>query len=277
MKRMIVPLLALVVGVAACSSAPAEPELVGLRASSDPAVGDSRFLFAVNEIDGTRRGSPDEKVTVTATSLDDPDTVLTDDADFMWIIEPSIGLYRADLPFDTAGTWEIDFDVSTGEVTQPFLVTVGETTRTVAIGAPAPAIATPTLADTSLDDLTTDASPDEGFYDMSLDEALSNGNKTVVVFATPAFCTSASCGPMMAHAKDLSQAYPDVNWVHVEVYEGFNDATFAPDVEHLAPAVVAYGLPSEPWVFVMDQEGVVVARFEGVIGTGELEAILETS
>ncbi len=277
MKRMIVPLVALVVGVAACSSAPAEPELVGLRASSDPAIGDSRFLFAVNEIDGTRRGSPDEKVTVTATSLDDPDTVLTDDADFMWIIEPSIGLYRADLPFDTAGTWEIDFDVSTGEVTQPFLVTVGETTRTVAIGSPAPAVATPTLADTSLDDLTTDASPDEGFYEMSLDEALSNGNKTVVVFATPAFCTSASCGPMMAHAKDLRQAYPDVNWVHVEVYEGFNDATFAPDVEHLAPAVVAYGLPSEPWVFVMDQEGVVVARFEGVIGTGELEAVLETS
>jgi hypothetical protein len=265
------------VGVAACSSAPAEPELVGLRASSDPAIGDSRFLFAVNEIDGTRRGSPEEKVTVTATSLDDPDTVLTDDADFMWIIEPSIGLYRADLPFDTAGTWEIDFDVSTGEVTQPFLVTVGETTRTVAIGSPAPAVATPTLADTSLDDLTTDASPDEGFYEMSLDEALSNGNKTVVVFATPAFCTSASCGPMMAHAKDLRQAYPDVNWVHVEVYEGFNDATFAPDVEHLAPAVVAYGLPSEPWVFVMDQEGVVVARFEGVIGTGELEAVLETS
>jgi hypothetical protein len=82
---------------------------------------------------------------------------------------------------------------------------------------------------------------------------------------------------MMAHAKDLRPAYPDVNWVHVEVYEGFNDATFAPDVEHLAPAVVAYGLPSEPWVFVMDESGVVVARFEGVIGAGELEAVLEAS
>jgi hypothetical protein len=37
---------------------------------------------------------------------------------------------------------------------------------------------------------------------------------------------------------------------------------------------VEFGLPSEPWIFVMDEEGVVIARIEGVLGDGELEAIL---
>jgi hypothetical protein len=274
--------LALVVSVvilgavgAACSSSSDEPELVGIRASLDPAVGDSRFLFAVNEIDGTRRGGPDEIVTVHAKSLDAPDTVLEDEADFLWIIEGSIGLYRADLPFDTAGTWEIDFDISTGETTQPFLVLVQDEPSTVAIGEEAPKVPTPTLADTALEDLTTDSPPDEGFYEISLDEALSNGKKTVLVFATPAFCTSAACGPMMQNTKAARIGHPDVNWVHVEVYQGFNEDGFAPDTAHLAPAVVAYGLPSEPWVFVMDEDGVVVARFEGVLAPGELEAVLD--
>lgn len=275
MKKLVVLAVGLALLAGACSSTSDEPDLVGIRASLDPAVGDARFLFAVNEIDGTRRGSPDEKVSVTAKPLDRPGTILEDEADFVWIIEGSIGLYRADLPFDSAGTWELDFDISTGEQTQPFLVLVQEEPSTVALGEDAPRVPTPTLADTALEDLTTDSPPDEAFYELSLDQALSNGNKTVVVFATPAFCTSAACGPMMKHAKDAQTRYPDVNWVHVEVYEGFNEQGFAPDTEHLAPAVVAYGLPSEPWIFVMDEDGVVVARFEGVLAPGELEAVLD--
>jgi hypothetical protein len=209
--------------------------------------------------------------------LDDPEASIEADADFLWIIEPSIGLYRAELPFDRPGLWEIDFEVSTGEVTQPFLVGVAEKATTVAIGDPAPVVATPTLADVPVSELTTDSAPDEAFYQLSLDEALTNGQKSVVVFATPAYCTSASCGPMMALAKELRLAHPDVNWIHIEVYEGFNDPTFAPDVDHLAPAVTAFGLPSEPWVFVMDDAGIVVARFEGVIGPGEIESVLAAS
>jgi hypothetical protein len=275
MRKLLLVVLAAAIVASGCSSDQGE-ELIAIRASIDPAVGDERFLFAVNEIDGTRRGSPEEVVTVRAKALDAPDVVHEVAADFLWIIEDSIGLYRAAIPFDRAGQWEIDFDVSTGEKTQPFLVLVAEEPATVAIGERAPVVATPTVADTPLEDLTTDFPIHEAFYQLSLDDALTNGNRTVAIFATPAFCTSAACGPMIRQTKEISESYPDVNWVHVEVYQGFNDEGFQPDVDHLAPAVVDFGLPSEPWIFVMDEEGIVVARIEGVLGDGELESILGT-
>ena len=147
--------------------------------------------------------------------------------------------------------------------------------HSLAIGEEAPLVATPTVADTPIEDLSTDFPIDERFYQVSLDEALANGRQTVAIFATPAFCTSAACGPMMNQVKDMAGAYPDVNWVHVEVYQGFNEADFAPDVDHLVPAVTEFGLPSEPWIFVMDEQGVVSARLEGVLAPGELEELLD--
>ena len=267
-------LVGVILILGACSSAEEEP-LIGIRASVDPAIGDERLLFAVNEIGGTRRGSPDEVVTVTARPLDDPEATIEVPADFLWIIQDSFGLYRAPIPFDRAGQWEIDFEISTGEPTQPFLVLVGEEPQTVAVGESAPAVATPTVATSPMEDLTTDVPVHEPFYQISLDEALSNGRKTVAIFSTPAYCTSAACGPMMQQTKEISGDYPDVDWVHVEVYQGFNDEGFAPDVAHLAPAVVEFGLPSEPWIFVMDEQGTVIARIEGVLGDGELQAILD--
>ncbi len=63
-------------------------------------------------------------------------------------------------------------------------------------------------------------------------------------------------------------------FLHIEVYGGFNEPGFEPDVAHLVPAVVAFGLPTEPWVFVMDEEGVVIGRFDGVLGDGEIESLL---
>lgn len=273
MKRLVLVFAAVALFAAACGGE-AEQPLVGIRASTDPAVGDSRLLFAVNEIGGARRGSPEEVVTVAASPLDDPSRVLTSDTVFTWIIEDAIGLYIADIPFDTAGVWQIDFTISTGDPTEPFLIDIQEEPTTVAIGEMAPVVASPTLSDRPLGDLTTDTDPLLSLYELSLDEALTNGRKTVVLFATPAFCTSAACGPLVDQTKTIVPKAPDVNFIHIEVYEGFNDDGFAPSVDNLAPSVTAFGLPTEPWMFVMDEQGIVIARLEGVLAEGELEGIL---
>ncbi|MEN8041287.1 MAG: hypothetical protein ABFR95_07260 [Actinomycetota bacterium] len=273
--RRIVLLVTLALIAAACSSAPAVDPLIGIRASTDPAIGDDRLLFAVHEIDGTRRGGPDEIVSVVASPLEAPDVEISAEAEYAWIVPDALGLYLIDLPFDRAGTWQIDFSISTGEPTTPFLIDIQADPLTVAIGESAPSVVTPTVSDTPIEDLTTDHDPLVALYEMSLDVALTNGHKTVILFATPAFCTSAACGPMLATTKDLSEAYPDVNFLHIEVYGGFNEPGFAPDLEHLVPAVVAYGLPTEPWVFVVDEQGMVTGRFDGVLGDGEVEALLD--
>jgi hypothetical protein len=283
MKRIVAAGLAFVFVLASCSSddQPAQQQsgdvLIGVRASTDSAVGDDRLLFAVNEINGTRRGSPEESVSLVAHSLEAPDNKIEADAIFTWIIPGSIGLYRAYVPFDRAGLWEIDFTISTGEDTEPFLIDIQAEPQTVAIGEPAPRVKTPTLADRPIEELTTDADPLPALYESSLDDLLENGQKTVVLFATPAYCVSATCGPLVNQAKEILATTSDVNFIHIEVYEGFTEEGFAPDVDHLVPAVVEFGLPSEPWIFVMDEDGVVIARIEGVLGDGELEAILAGS
>ena len=273
MNRLVTLALALVMVLSACGGD--DPVLVGIRANSDAAVGDSRLLFAVNEIDGTRRGGPDETVNVVATPLEEPSKKLEAVAEFAWIVEGATGLYLAKIPFDTAGLWQIDFSVSTGEKTEPFLVDVRAEPLTVGIGEQAPMVVTPTVSDRAIDDLTTDPDPMASLYQHSLDELLANGRPTVALFATPAFCTSAACGPLLEQTKALAAQRTDADFIHIEVYQGFNEPGFAPDVDHLVEAVVEFGLPSEPWIFVMDGSGTVIARIEGVLADGELEAILD--
>lgn len=274
MRRLLVMLAVLTFLVSACSSTSDADALVGIRASTDPAVGDDRLLFAVHEVGGTRRGGPDEHVTLIASPLDEPNVELELEATYVWIVPEAIGLYLANVPFDRPGTWQIDFAISTGEPTEPFLVDIQAEPATVALGEPAPLVETPTVFTDPIENLTTDSDPLTSFYEMSLDSALSNGRKTVVIFATPAYCTSAACGPMLEQTKTMASEYPDVDFLHVEVYGGFNEPGFEPDFAHLVPAVVAFGLPTEPWVFVMDEEGVVIGRFDGVLGDGEIESLL---
>jgi hypothetical protein len=126
------------------------------------------------------------------------------------------------------------------------------------------------------EELTTDPSPDPAFYEVSLADALAAGDPTVLVFSTPAYCQTAACGPLLDHVKEIAPDHPGVTFIHVEVYTGLTDPDFAPDAQHLAPAVGPewYNLPSEPWVFVIDENGVITGRFEGVMDPAELVAIL---
>jgi hypothetical protein len=90
----------------------------------------------------------------------------------------------------------------------------------------------------------------------------------VIVFATPAFCTSQTCGPVLDNVKVVAAEHPEADFVHVEIYENLDADSFEDLVA--VPAVQAWSLPSEPWVFVTDGEGTITARFEGAVDPAEL-------
>ena len=57
------------------------------------------------------------------------------------------------------------------------------------------------------------------------------------------------------------------------VYTDFQNPEFDPsNPAFLAPSVGPdwWDLPSEPWAFVIDPEGTIVARFEGTLDAAEL-------
>ena len=165
------------------------------------------------------------------------------------------------------GTFQLTLDAGPfGELGPIGLVTVDDP-LVVSPGDDAPRSDTRTSAEFDLADITSDPSPDPSLYQLTVAEAVESG-PSVIIFATPAWCTSEACGPLLEQVKKLSAGFPFLNYVHVEVYENIHVNSF--DELILVPSVGDWGLPSEPWVFVIDAEGVVRASFEGAASDDEL-------
>ena len=160
---------------------------------------------------------------------------------------------------------------------------VWEETSTPAIGTPAPLIDTPTAADVDGDlaRISSDPQPVDRFYELSILDAIEADLPAVISFVTPSFCQTATCGPTIEKVKEVATSHPtDVNFVHVEPYLMWvNDGYLQPLLSEegwlqSAPWTEAYGLRTEPYVIVLDAEGLVRAKFEGAITVDELEDAL---
>ena len=97
-------------------------------------------------------------------------------------------------------------------------------------------------------------------------DATAQGKPQVIVFATPKFCTSRVCGPVVDVVRTLLPAYgKQVVFIHQEIWQGSSPQKFSPTVEE-------WNLRSEPWIFVVDGQGIIHAKFEGLTTRRELEA-----
>jgi hypothetical protein len=137
-------------------------------------------------------------------------------------------------------------------------------------GDKAPVINTPTEADAGgdIESIDTGVPPstmhEEDFADVVGKEPV------VLVFATPRLCQSRVCGPVVDVAEQLKADYGDeAEFIHMEIFRD-NDVS-----KGYRPQVAAWRLPSEPWVFTIDREGMVVARLEGAFSARELEGAIQ--
>ena len=151
-------------------------------------------------------------------------------------------------------------------------ITVRKRDPVVSVGEPAPEAETDTLAtvDRSEEKLCTRRPIDE-MHETSLDEVL--GEKPVaLLFSTPQLCESRVCGPVVDIAEQLREEYGDrVEFIHHEVYVD-NDLQ-----KGLRPPLREFGLPSEPWLFTIDESGKVAARLEGSFGVNSFRNALEAA
>jgi hypothetical protein len=136
------------------------------------------------------------------------------------------------------------------------------------VGAAAIASETPTLANATLKQLSTSTKPDPELYRSSVAGALAAKSPFVVVFATPKYCTSRTCGPVVdvVSAVRKRPANQGIRFIHAEIYKD-NDPAKGEN-----SWVRDWNLPSEPWVFVVGADGKIRARFEGTVSVDELES-----
>jgi hypothetical protein len=142
-----------------------------------------------------------------------------------------------------------------------------------AVGDAAPASATPTLstAGGNAARITTRVPPDLTLLEHSVTDALRAGHPFVVTFATPKFCTSRACGPVVDVVEDVAHRLEgsELRFIHVEVYE-HNDPT-----KGYNRWMQEWGLTTEPWTFVVGADGRIADRFEGPVSVRELEEAAE--
>jgi hypothetical protein len=258
------------VALAACGGGSGNLTIVG-SSPTTIGVGPQRLVMA--EVDPETSafvGGPDELVTIDFTGPDGE--IQTVPAEWVWSIDGVRGFLIARADFDQPGQWQAVITSPRG-ASDPTAIIVNERVSIPEVGDPVPRSETPTFPDHPLKAITTDPDPDPSFYQLTVAEAVSNGTPSLIVFATPAFCQTATCGPTMDRVKEAVASRAGLDVVHVEIYENIDSDGAGELVE--APTVTEWGLPSEPWIYVVDEAGAVAARFEGVVSTSELAAALD--
>ena len=140
------------------------------------------------------------------------------------------------------------------------------------VGQRPPDIATDTLATVHGDEsLLTTRLPPEHMASVSLDQVL--GKRPIaLLFSTPQLCISRVCGPVTDVAVQLQHTFGKrVVFIHEEVYVDNNPS------KGLRPQLRAFHLRTEPWLFAINRQGIIVARLEGAFGTTELTRALQAA
>lgn len=195
------------------------------------------------------------------------------------------GSYVTDISFNRTGTWRLQIEGVEEGMTRKAIMDVEVTDgfSVVDVGEKAPASMSRTVGDgVVLEELTSAYEPDAELYATSIADALGHGRPTMVVFSTPAFCTTATCGPQVETVSEVRRKFEGrASFIHVEVYENPHEVQGDLSRARTSPIMDEWGLTSVPewtnesWVFVVDADGVVRARFEAYSTASELESALE--
>jgi hypothetical protein len=187
--------------------------------------------------------------------------------------------------FETEGIWECAVEVASGGTsyigTVALQVKPAERASAPLPGKPAIASQTPTTDDNRGVDPICTRTPPCDFHRVTLAKALTVGKPTVLYFGTPRFCQSRTCGPNLEELIAVSQRVGDAaTFVHVEILRDDEQETVqryaqgTPTPDLLAPVFVEWRLLSDPWVFLIDPNGVIVSRYEGPVTAGVIEPAL---
>ena len=184
---------------------------------------------------------------------------------------PIPGIYWGEIDIPSPGTWTI---AAVAEDKGEQAVGIGHAIVSddvvAAVGSKAIPAKTPVA--TSPKDIAAicTRTPVDDMHAISLDDALTNGKPTVVSFATPKFCSSRLCGPVVDEQLLVFQKVgaDAANFIHVEEFP-------EQDVSKPAPAFLKWGFQSEPWVIVIDGSGTIRARMLGPATADMIEAALD--
>lgn len=295
--------LVILVLLSACTqsneSSTSSAQLTPVFAFTETVVGPNRLPIGIIK-DGTPVNDPDAHITLRFYQLDVDAKKAVGEASAIYYGQGlPAAVYVANYTFPTAGSWGVEVVIQLTGMTAPtstkLQLPVSE--RAIAPKVGDHAIRVDTLTPASVPDvaqLASTATPDLALYQTSLATALDQGRPIALLFATPGFCRTAVCGPSLKVFAELQQQYgATVTFIHSEIYrypfgesfsqqnevfsQAMQEARNLTDAERkigVSDAYYAWKLQSEPWLFLIDSKGIIVARFEGGLTSEELAPML---
>jgi hypothetical protein len=193
------------------------------------------------------------------------------------------GVYAVEsIEFDRPGFWEVEVTASlpSGRATataafqvhpQPLVPAVRDRaprTENLTVKSDAPPAAVDSRAQTEGE------IPDPELHRTTIADAMARGRPVLAVFSTPVYCRSQFCGPVTDMVSELQRDYGDVaEFVHVEVWHDFQEGEVN---EAAADWLLTPGNDlTEPWVFLIGEDGRILARWDNVATRQEIEPWLK--
>jgi hypothetical protein len=304
MKQLARILIGIALFLSACgattTTAPnASSALTPVFAFTEAVVGPNRLPIGIIR-DGSPLNDPSAQITMQFYNLDvDKQTPVGNTTATYYGQGLPAAVYVANYEFPTAGNWGVEVSVLLEGMTDPSVtkLQLPVSERAVAPKVGDKAIVAETLTNDSVTDaayLVSSTDVDAALYQVSLADALTQQKPIALLFATPGFCRTAVCGPSLTVFRDLQKQYGDkVTFIHSEIYRYPFGDSFAQqntifqaamregrgltDEERkvgVSDAYYAWGLMSEPWMFLIDAQGVITARYEGGFTVEELGPVI---
>jgi hypothetical protein len=173
-----------------------------------------------------------------------------------------IFVFRHD--FDRAGIWDVSVRFEGGAARTVFQIADSAPSPTV--GKKAIASESPTTDDHRGVDPICTRTPPCSMHDVTIADAIARGRPSVHVFATPAYCESRTCGPVVDLVENAQRRYGErASFVHIEEWK--SDELVG---KTLAPTFDEWKLDTEPWIFFVGSDGVIRDRWLGAAGSDEI-------
>lgn len=234
--------------------------------SSDHSIGKNILNFAILDIDGNQ--VTNNLQSVIAKNLNSNYEVILETNYQNWF--KGKGAYKAQANFKESGFYELIIKINNSESKAMF--NVNNESLTPNIGEKPPILKTLTAKEKDdLKNITSDPNPDLNLYSISYEDSIKNSKPTIVLFSTPALCVSGTCGPILENLKKIKKEYKEYNFIHIEVYKNFIDKTLRDlDTLEVSDPVITWRLPTEPWIFFLDSNGILKSKFEGFISEKDI-------
>lgn len=195
------------------------------------------------------------------------------------------GVYEAeDVIFDRPGFWvaQVTADVQgLGQQTAQASFTVAPKPGLPAPGDPAMKTDTLTVDSKGVPKAAIDSRaantgkiPDPELHGWTIAEAISEHRPALVVFATPVFCVSRFCGPVVNMVEDLERTYRDrAIFIHVEIWKDYEKKVLNDAAQQWL--TMPNGDLTEPWLFLIGADGTIADRWSSMWSEQEVASELE--